>query len=236
MRAFAGRGVALGVHYHRSREDAEALVAELKAAGCQAWPLQADLRSAAAVAHLFSRLDELAGPLGVLVNNAAVYEPCALEDLDPETWDRTLQTNLRAPYLCTREAARRMRQRGGGAVVNVADLAALQAWPGHAHHVASKAGLIALTRSLARELGPSIRVNAVAPGLVLRGGGISAERWTALEQRVPCGRGGSPEDVAAAVLLLAESEALQGVVLPVDGGRSLGRREPGEPGGPGEPG
>jgi len=223
-RRLAVGGAAVAVHYNTAAREAVELVGELRAGGGSAWALHADLTDPEAIARLFGALDERAGPVALLVNNAAIYEPQPLAALDAPTWDRTLHTNLRAPLLCIREAVPRMHGVGRGAVVNVSDLAGLQAWPGHAHHVASKAGLIALTRSLARELHPTVRVNAVAPGLILRADSISAERWAELERRVPAGHAGTPADVAEAVWLLADCEAFQGVVLPVDGGRLVGSR------------
>ncbi len=221
--ALARRGAQVGLHYHRSSSAAHALAAALQASGACVLPLQADLCAADAIPRLVADLTRGLGPATLLVNSAAVYEPLPLEALDAAAWDRSLALNLRAPALLLRALLPGMRAAGGGAVVNLGDLSALQAWPGRAQHAASKAGLVALTRSLASELHPAVRVNALLPGLVLPAAGEDPTRWAELVARVPQGRSATPDEVAEAVCFLLETPALSGWVLPLDGGRSAGR-------------
>ena len=223
VRMLAAEGALVAIHYQSSAREAASLARDLRQKGARVLTLQADLREPAQVDGLFTALERQLGPAGILVNNAAVYERCALEDLGVELWDRVMETNLRAAYLCIRRALAGMRSLGRGDVVNIGDLAGLQAWPDHAALCASKAGLLALTRCLARELGPAIRVNAIAPGIVLHRDSVLPEERARLEARIPAGRSGSPEDVAQALRFLLSCPKINRAVLPVDGGRLAGQ-------------
>jgi pteridine reductase len=159
------------------------------------------------------------GSLAVLVNNAAVFPgPASLEQTDAATFNDTIAVNLRAPFLLSRAAAPALRAERG-AIVNLSDAWASRALPGRAAHLASKAGLEGLTRALARDLAPAIRVNAVAPGLIDWPDEMPEKTREAVRGRIPLGRRGTPEEVAHAVLHLLESEWITGTVLRVDGGR-----------------
>ncbi|HJW84928.1 MAG TPA: SDR family oxidoreductase [Anaerolineae bacterium] len=180
------------------------------------------------------------GRLDILVNSAAIMERQPVLDITPDDWDRTLETNLRGPFFVAQAAARLMLDRpasterrsaldsvhgagqdAAGCIVNIADVSALRPWPTYIAHTVSKAGLVALTKALAVALAPSIRVNAIAPGAVLKPADWSDERWLTLAARAPLGRPGTPEDVAQAVLYLARSDFITGQLLVLDGGREL---------------
>jgi pteridine reductase len=212
----------VAVHYGTSRVEAEALAAQLQASGVAAVALGADLRQPTEISWLFAATRRLLGPVTLLVNNAAVFRRGPVERVTVPEWDEMHEVNLRAPFLCVQAALPQMRQLGGGSVVNVADIAGLQAWPAALAYGSSKAGLVALTRSLAVELAPIVRVNAVAPGLVLHGDGVPEEERRRIEAKIPQGPTGCPEDVAGAVLHLLCAPAVTGVVVPVDGGRLAG--------------
>ena len=143
-----------------------------------------------------------------------------LDDVTPEQWDDTFALNLRAPFFCARAAAAVLRERGG-AIVNLADLAGLESWPAYMPHAISKAGVIHMTRVLARTLAPSVRVNAIAPGAVLLPESWRPEDAEHLARTTPLRRLGSPEDVAQAMLYLIEADYVTGVTLIVDGGRHV---------------
>jgi pteridine reductase len=161
------------------------------------------------------------GRLDVLVNNASLFERTPVGEIDAAAWDRVMAVNLRAPFLLSRAAAGHLAETAG-VIVNIADLSAFQAWPSYAHHAVSKAGLVHLTRVLARALGPAVRVNAIAPGTVL-----PPEGWDGADSagggpdRRVLARAGDPEDVARALLYLIESPFVTGEVMVVDGGRML---------------
>lgn len=216
----ARRGYAVGLHYHRSRAQAEQTAAEIAALGVPAALLPADLADPAQVEDLFARAAALPNPLRVLVNSAAVMQRADLRSMDVEDWDATMHLNLRAPWLCARAAARLMGS-AGGLVVNVSDSGAAKAWVNYPAYILSKSALETLTRLLARALAPSVRVNAVAPGLILPSAGLPKDQWQRLVERLPLQASGSPEDVARAVTFFLENPYITGQVLGVDGGYGL---------------
>ncbi len=219
--ALAERGAHLVIHYHQSAAEAQQTAAEAAARGIQVATLQADLRSMEAIRGLFRQVDERFGGLDILVNSAAVMHAEAFLDIDEEAWARTMDLNLRATFFCTQEAARRMRARGGGAVVNITDVAGLRPWVRYPLLSISKAGVEMLTRVAARALAPKVRVNAVAPGPILPAEGTPEAQWQRLLSALPAGRQGTPYEVAQAMLFLLENDYITGETLVVDGGRTL---------------
>ncbi len=219
-RALAGRGFTLAIHYHASGEGAEALRAEVAAAGGRAECFAADLSDAHAARALPERVVERFDRLDVLVNSAAIMHRLTLEQTTPEQYDAILDLNLRSVFFCTQGAAPALRA-ARGTVVNLADLAGLQPWPGFAAHSVSKAGVVMLTKVLARALAPEVTVNAIAPGAVLVPEEYDAEERERLARATPLGRLGSPADVVGALLYLLEADFVTGEVLTVDGGRLL---------------
>jgi pteridine reductase len=220
-RALAGRGMTLAIHHHASSEGAESLRAEIVARGGRAECFPADLTDAQAARALPERVVETFGELDVLVNSAAVMHHLDFEETTPEQYDAILDLNLRSVFFCTQGAARALRA-ARGKVVNLADLAGLQPWPGFAAHSISKAGVIMLTKVLARSLAPDVTVNAIAPGAVLVPEDYDEEERRRLARATPLGRLGSPQDVVGAMLyLLEDGDFVTGEVLCVDGGRLL---------------
>jgi len=219
--ALASRGCDLMVHYHRAEEQAADTVAQARRLGVRAVPTRADLTSVPEIVSLFRSVDEELGGLDILVNSAAVLQRHEILQVSDEDWENTIRLNLKAPFFCTQQAARRMLTRNGGAIVNVSDLAALRPWQRFPVHSISKAGLEMLTKVSALALAPDIRVNAVAPGPVLKPVGMTEGRWQEIGSSVPLGRPGSPQDVAEAVIFLIEDDYVTGETITVDGGASL---------------
>jgi pteridine reductase len=220
-RALAGRGMTLAIHHHASGDGARALRDDVIAAGGRAECFSADLADADAARELPRRVAAAFGQLDVLVNSAAVMRRLGFEETTPEQYDAILDLNLRSVFFCTQGAAPALRA-ARGKVVNLADLAGLQPWPGFATHSVSKAGVVMLTRVLARSLAPEVTVNAIAPGAVLVPEEYDAEERERLAKATPLGRLGSPGDVVAAMLYLLEGgDFVTGEVLTVDGGRIL---------------
>jgi pteridine reductase len=220
-RSLAARGMALGLHYHTSSEGAESLRDEVLSRGGRAACFSGDLRDPTVARGLGPRVTAEFGQLDVLVNSAAVMQQLRFEETTPEQWDEILDLNLRSVFFCTQGAAAALR-RAGGKVVNLADLAGLQPWPGFVAHSVSKAGVVMLTRVLARSLAPEVTVNAIAPGAVLVPDDYDAEERERLARAAPLGRLGHPDDVVAALLYLLEGgDFVTGEVLVVDGGRLL---------------
>lgn len=222
-RTLHAAGYDLALHYHHSAEDMHALCAELEAQRADSTlSLQADLTDVAALPVLVEAAVARFGRLDGLVNNAASYYATPLAEATPEQWDQLLTTNVRAPFFLCQAAAKHLAA-SNGAIVNIADIYAERPLPGHAIYSISKAALVMATRALAEELGPRVRVNAVAPGNVLWSTNpVKAETAAMVEERTALERQGSPEDIAGAVLyLLRDARYCTGLVLPVDGGRLL---------------
>jgi NAD(P)-dependent dehydrogenase (short-subunit alcohol dehydrogenase family) len=215
----ARNGYAILLHYWSSEAEATLTADELRAQGARVHTCKADLSGSPGISFLFSQVDEVAHPLKVLVNSAAIMRSGDPRTLTVEAWDETLDLNLRAPFLCSREAASRMGQ--GGLIVNVTDVGARKSWSRFPAYAVSKAGLEALTGILARGFAPKIRVNAIAPGLTLPSNHITDEEWKRLVERLPLRRAGTVDEVASALDFLLKNEYVTGQTLVIDGGYSL---------------
>ena len=212
----ASRGARIAVHYNGSR--AEALAT---ADSCGGRAFQADLASVAEIERLFERIATSFGRLDCLVNNAAVFRAIDPLEATERDWDAIHQVNLKGTFFCCQQAARAMLRTGGGRIVNIASLGGLRPWAKHVPYCASKAGVVMLTRSLAKALAPDIAVNAIAPG-VIHFGDAMPDEIERLVQVTPMGRHGTGEEIAATVgMLLAGPAFVTGQVIAVDGGLSL---------------
>ncbi|ASK33001.1 pteridine reductase (plasmid) [Alcanivorax sp. N3-2A] len=215
------------VHYHRSAADAEALVAELNQRRADsAMALPADLNDPHAVRDLADRALDAFGTLQVLVNNASSFYPTPLALATDQDWDALMHSNLRAPFLLSQRLAGALADTGTGAIVNLVDVYAEKPLLNHSLYCMAKAGLATMTRGLARELGPAVRVNGVAPGAILWPEPLSSEngqdQQATIVDATALGRAGSPGDIAGAVAWLAlDAPYVTGQILAVDGGRSL---------------
>jgi NAD(P)-dependent dehydrogenase (short-subunit alcohol dehydrogenase family) len=208
-----GRVIALTL----ARAAAHATVADLRGLGVRAVALRADIGRPAAARALVEHAARRLGRLDILVNNAAVFLRTPLAETTTAQWDRILGVNLRGAFFCAQAAARLLPR--GGRIVNIADVGGVRAWPGYIPYGVSKAGLIMLTRGLAAALAPRISVNAVGPGVVLLPVGFPRAAAHRLRARIPMGREGRPEDVAATVRFFATCPTyITGQILFVDGG------------------
>lgn len=219
--ALAREGADVVVNYFRSAAEAEATAAEIVALGRRAIAVHADVSVRAEVLRMVRTVADTFGRLDVLVNNASTFEQVPLLGVEEELWDRVLAVNLKGPFLLSQAAEPLLRRDGGGVIINIADLSAFQPWPSYAPHAVSKAGLVHLTRVLARALGPDIRANCIAPGTVLPPEDYTEEQIRTSRDRTVLQRIGSPEDVARALLYLVGSDYVTGEVVVVDGGRML---------------
>ena len=224
--ALARMGFAIGLHYYRSADQAAQTVAEIRGLGVPAFPFQADLTNLSDIENLFVSIDrlfaEFESPLSafrVLVNSAAIMFRGDALTLAPDDFDSSLALNLRAPFLCAQQAARRMT--AGGLIVNISDVGASKTWTGFPAYTVSKAGVESLTKILARSFAPQVRVNAIAPGLVLPSDDMPAEDWQRLVARLPLRRSAVPEEIAATLEFLIKNEYITGQTITVDGGYSL---------------
>lgn len=218
----ASRGVSVVVHYRDSGDEAAAVVAGIREMGGEAWWLEGDLADSGTAAALVDRAVETAGrPLDILVNNASIFEQGGLLDTDLETWDRHQAVNLRAPMVLSRAFAEQVPEDRFGNILNLNDFRASRPGPDHFAYTISKVGLQGLTRSLALDLAPKIRVNELALGAVLAPEGASEDYVHTLRSEIPAGKFPSPHEVAHAMLFLLENESVTGQTLYIDGGRHL---------------
>jgi pteridine reductase len=187
--------------------------------GVDCIPIRADLTKPEKIDFLFSLVDEFKQPLKVVVNSAAVMPVGKADVLELKDWDSAIDLNLRAPFLISQGAAKRMSN--GGLIVNITDIGANKAWSRYPSYTVSKAGLESLTKILARAFAPNIRVNAIAPGLVLPSDVVSEETWNKLIDKLPLKRAATIDELTSALEFLIKNEYITGHTLVVDGGYSL---------------
>jgi len=228
-----GRALSLGlaeagfnvvVHYHRSEGSAREVARKVEALGRRAVAVGADIGDPDQISRLAETVEREFGRLDVLVNSAASFREGAFGEIDAREWDEVLAVNLRGPFLLVQRMATLLRE-GGGSVVNIVDLSAVEPWGNRPHHAVSKAGLLHLTRVMARVLAPDVRVNAIAPGTVLPPPDFGPEALEREKNRTLLRTLGSPEDIVRTTLFLIESPFMTGELVTVDGGRSIDRPE-----------
>jgi NAD(P)-dependent dehydrogenase (short-subunit alcohol dehydrogenase family) len=220
--ALAEDGFAVAVHYHRSRPEAEAVVETIRGRGGAALALGADLADEDAVRRLLPRAEGAFGPVGVLVNNAAVFGDDTVATATRGSWDLHLAINLRAPFVLIQDLAARLPAKSGGVVINMLDQRVWSLTPFFVSYTLSKAGLWTLTQTLALALAPRIRVNGIGPGPTLPSPRQSPEQFARQRAMTPLGRGTSPQEVAAALRYIMSAPALTGQMIALDGGQHMG--------------
>lgn len=217
----AAHGAHIAFTYYSEEEPYQATLADIQAKGVQGLALPLEVRDAKQVRLTVERVIQYFGRIDVLINNASIWLKSPFLEISESDWDAAIEVNLKGPFLCSQAVAPYLLKQGRGVILNITDLSAFQVWPGYAHHAASKAGLVALTKVMAAELAPAVRVNAIAPGTVLLPPNASEEkvRWAVENSLLK--RIGSPTDVAETALFLIQNEFTTGAVYFVDGGRSL---------------
>lgn len=214
----AADGADIVINYLAAKPEAEALAKEIQATGRRALAVQGDVTQRQDVEKLFGAIEATFRRLDILVNNAGMFFAAKFEELTEEQWDHIMNVNLKSQFLCAQTAAPIMKRQGRGRIINISSLGGILAWPAYTHYCVSKAGVIMLTRCLARALGPEITVNSVAPGTIQFPGEEPDEDYI---HRVPLHRVGTGDDIAGAVAYLATADFVTGQVLAVDGGRVL---------------
>lgn len=223
----ARHGWAVAVHYNSSVGAARAVVDEIRGAGGRAAAVGGDLtREADVEAIIPAAVQALGGPLGLLVNNASVFENDTVHDATRESWDRHVEANLRAPLVLIQAFARQLPEAASGAVVNILDQRVWNPTPYFMSYTVAKMGLWSLTRTLAMALAPRIRVNAVGPGPTLKNDRQSDAHFESQWRAVPLARPTDPSEIAEAVRFLADAPAVTGQMLALDGGEHLGWAQP----------
>ncbi len=230
----AGRGHDVAIHYDRSSDEAQATAAAARVMGVRAEVFQADLLDEAAAQELVPAAVARLGPLGVLVNNASIFDYDNIASATRDSWDRHMGSNLRAPFVLTQAFARQLppplpaveEPEAHGLIVNMVDQRVLKPTPEFMTYSLAKAGLWALTRTAAQALAPHIRVNAIGPGPTLRGERQSETHFARQRAATILGRGADPADVTAALGFLLDAPSVTGQLICVDGGQHLAWQTP----------
>ena len=224
--ALADLGYGVAVHYNTSGDAAEEVAATIRGKGGKAMTLAANLHDESAVRALLPRAAKVLGPVGVLVNNASLFEGDTVETATRESWDAHLAVNLRAPFVLIQELARLLPVGASGNVVNLLDERVWSLTPYFVSYTVSKAGLWTLTQTMAMALAPRIRVNGIGPGPTLPSTRQSDEQFLQQCRSMPLQRGTSPAEIAAALRFILDAPAMTGQMIALDGGQHLGWAQP----------
>ncbi|UCG17386.1 MAG: SDR family oxidoreductase [Phycisphaerales bacterium] len=218
----AGAGCDIALHFRRSQDDARATADDVAALGRRAELIQADFADPDAPRKVIESAVGAFGRLDVLVNNASVFDRMRIDEFDLQAWERTMRVNLTSPAALVAYARPWLETSGAGKIVNVCDVSADRPWPSRLAYCASKAGLVSLTRALARALAPAVQVNGVSPGIAAFPDDCDASTRRRLIDNIPLRRAGSPQDIARTVRFLArEGDYITGQIINVDGGWSI---------------
>lgn len=213
-------GYDIGLHWFTSQSEAESTRSEIEGLGRKVYLLQADLRQPLEIEKMFSKVGETGVNMTLLVNSASVMPRSDLMEINWQEWDDIINLNLRAVWLMSQQAARVMNP--GGLVLNISDGGATQQWTGYGAYVISKNGVNALTKLLAKQLAPTLRVNAIAPGLLLKPPSMTDKEWQKLAERVPMLSAGDMEGFISTIDLLISNEYITGEIITLNGGDTLG--------------
>jgi NAD(P)-dependent dehydrogenase (short-subunit alcohol dehydrogenase family) len=224
--ALAKDGFAVAIHYHRSHSAAQNLAERIRGNGGKAIAIDADLADEESVTALLPRAERELGPIGCLVNNAAVFADDTVETATRESWDLHLAVNLRAPFVLIQNFAARLPRHMSGAVINLLDQRVWSLTPYFVSYTLTKAGLWTLTRTMALALAPRIRVNGIGPGPTLPSPRQSPEQFFRQRAMMPLHRGTSPREIAAAMRFILAAPAMTGQMIALDGGQHLGWAQP----------
>jgi NAD(P)-dependent dehydrogenase (short-subunit alcohol dehydrogenase family) len=220
--ALANRGAHIALSYRTSTIAASRMSMQLERMGVKAMAIRADLSRASDVKRLIERIGRRYGQLDVLINSAANFQRTPFTTLSERDWDCAIDANLKGAFLCSLYASRLMRQHGAGKIINLADWAGVRPYRDYLPYCVSKAGVIGLTKALAKELAPYIQVNAIAPGPILPPQGMSAAARRRIAAHIPLKRWGSPKDIANTVIFLIEgTDFMTGSTVFVDGGQLI---------------
>ncbi|WP_336760538.1 SDR family oxidoreductase [Asaia sp. VD9] len=218
VEALAHEGFAIALHCRSHADEARALLATLDVTGCV---LEADLMREHETARLVSDATKALGPIGVLINNASAFERDEWQDVTRDSWDRHLETNLRAPFILMQEFARALPEDARGLILNLLDQRVWNLTPHFVSYTLSKAGLWTLTQTMALALAPRIRVNAIGPGPVLPAIGQSQEHFEAMRLSAPLQTGADPQEIVTAATALLRMPSVTGQMIALDGGQHL---------------
>jgi len=221
----AQAGAHVAVNYHHDAGQAAQTVQEAEALGVSALAVQADIAEWEQVKAMFAEIHGKLGPVDILVNNSSVFRQTPIPTASVEAWREVTGVLVNGAFYVSNLAAVDMLEKKQGAIINIVDLTAWEAWPGFAAHVIGKSALLALTRQLAIDLAPYVHVNAIAPGPILAPADYSPEKIQKIAAKTLLDRWGTPEDIARTVNFLVESDYINADVITVDGGQRYGHRK-----------
>ncbi len=219
--ALARKGVHLLLHYHSSESEARKTAEEIKPLGARCQLLRADLAKTEELLKMVQEATRHEKSVDVLINSASLFYKTPFKTVQESDWDKLMDTNLKGPFILSKEIGNKMAEGTGGKIINITDWSGIRPYKDYAPYCASKGGLITLTKSLARDLAPKVQANAIAPGPVLLPPDFTEEEKQAVIRKTVLGRVGDPSDIANAVIFLLENDFINGTVLVVDGGRSI---------------
>lgn len=222
----ADHGWTVGVHYFRSKAAADDVVSTIQRRGGMAVALQANLAREESAGTLVATAVEAMGPLGCLINNASLFERDEARSVTRDSWDRHMETNLRAPFVLMQDFARQLPEGEPGCIINMLDQRVWNLTPHFVSYTVSKMGLWALTRTMAMALAPSIRVNAIGPGPTLPSDRQSEEHFASQWESVPLARATAPREICETVRFILNTPAMTGQMIALDGGEHLGWAQP----------
>jgi pteridine reductase len=225
----AQNGANIIAHYGKSEEKANETIKEISEFGVEAVAIPANLTDVREIENMFNIITEKIDQLHILVNSASSFQKIPFQETSLDHWEKTLATNLTAPFLCIRKAADLMNRSNttdkieSGVIVNIGDLSGVYPWEGYSSHGTSKAGLIHLTKVSAKELAPQIRVNAILPGPILPPSNIDqdSEKWMKMIQNLPLQRSGEPKNISDTIVFLVRNNFVTGSIINIDGGESI---------------
>jgi 3-oxoacyl-[acyl-carrier protein] reductase/pteridine reductase len=223
--ALAQAGANVVVNYRTSAEEAEATAAEARALGVEALAVQFDMSDYRGAVAVIDHITKELGPIDILVNNASLFKQAPFPTKDFTIWHDTIDVIVHTPFYCANAVAPFMLEKGEGIIINIVDLSAWEAWPDYMAHSVAKAALLGLTRQLALELAPAVRVNAIAPGPVLPPLHFTEEMIARTADKTLLNRWGTPENVVETALFLIKNDYITGEYITVDGGERYGHRK-----------
>ncbi|OGF68106.1 MAG: hypothetical protein A2Y62_05565 [Candidatus Fischerbacteria bacterium RBG_13_37_8] len=219
--ALAGEGAHIILHYHTSKEKAHHTLKEIKSAGGTGAMFKADLRKVVQIQSLISKVIDDCGQLDVLINSASVFFSTPISSITERDWDTIIGTNLRGAFFCSQYAGVHMTEKGGGKIINISDIGGIVPWKNYAPYCIAKAGIIAMTKAMAKEFAPSITVNAIAPGNILPPDTSSQDEINQLASKTLLKRMGQPKDIAECIKYLLKTDFVTGSIFVIDGGQLL---------------
>ena len=217
----ANEGAHMVIHYNSSPKNARRTIEEIVQSGQKAFAFKADFNHLSQIKRLIDNAKRALGSIDVLINSASLFYPTPMNKIKESQWDNIINVNLKAAFFCSKYASKYMLEQDGGKIITISDIGAILPWKFFSAYCISKAGLIAMTKALAKEFAPSITVNAIAPGNMLPGKNLSSHALTTLKRKTLLNRFGSPQELIECIKFILRSDFATGSIFVIDGGQLL---------------